>query len=188
MLQIVTKRRYSRFKQTQTFAGSITTMCRGLDLLPDWDTPYIRDEFNCWCGVCTHNLTHMTSSSVSSQAKGWPVEFSSVVSCARSTHFSLGPGCLDGCIFCLKCFTICHYMSFKKIIFLSRLGGYQFEAFFPLFARCFSLSFSFIFILSPFLLFRILLLTLFLLLGVLNLLLVSITSRFLITLLTKKNF
>ena len=27
-------------------------MCRGLDLLPDWDTPYIRDEFN-WCGVCT---------------------------------------------------------------------------------------------------------------------------------------
>ena len=28
-------------------------MCRGLDLLPDWDTPYIRDEFRYWCGVCT---------------------------------------------------------------------------------------------------------------------------------------
>ena len=64
-------------------------MCCGLDLLPDWDTPYIGDEFNCWCGVCTQHQTHLSRSSVSSQAERWPVEFSTVVSCAQSTG---GPG------------------------------------------------------------------------------------------------
>uniref|UniRef100_A0A7S1AUT0 Uncharacterized protein n=1 Tax=Noctiluca scintillans TaxID=2966 RepID=A0A7S1AUT0_NOCSC len=45
-------------------------MRRGLDLLPDWDRPHIRDEFNFWCAVCKQNLTywqgvetHLTSSS-----------------------------------------------------------------------------------------------------------------------------
>ena len=38
-------------------------MCRGLDLLPDWDTPRIRDEFNFLGGVCKQHQTHLTSSS-----------------------------------------------------------------------------------------------------------------------------
>ena len=38
-------------------------MCRGLDLLPDWDTPHIRDEFNFWGGICKQHQTHLTSSS-----------------------------------------------------------------------------------------------------------------------------
>ena len=38
-------------------------MCRGLDLLPDWDTPRIRDQFNFWGGVCKQHQTHLASSS-----------------------------------------------------------------------------------------------------------------------------
>ena len=46
-------------KREYLLFGTISTLEASRMAGPsDWDTPHIRDEVNCWCGVCTWHQTH----------------------------------------------------------------------------------------------------------------------------------
>ena len=91
-------------------------ICGGLDLLPDWDTPYIRDEFNCWCGVCT--ASDALELVIPSRRMASRV-FNRRILCAKLTLVTWAG--VPRRLHLLP--QVLHDFSFEKIIFLAVLGS-----------------------------------------------------------------